>query len=108
VLAEWVRFLMGLSVLCGIGCVLGLPCQRVGDVSPAGEADAVVVLLMVAGLLLPVEPSSLGSGACRAVRRAAVPQTAAAHRSRQVRAHSFWYSCHVMPLASLVQTRIAL
>ena len=40
VLAEWVRFLMGwgLAVLCGVGGVLGLAGQRVGDVGPAGEA----------------------------------------------------------------------
>jgi len=99
---------MGLAVLCGVGGVLGLPHQFVGDVRPAGEADALVVLLMVAVLLLTVDPRSLSAGTRRAVRRAAVPQTAATHRSRQVRAHSFWYSCHVMPLASLVQTRIAL
>jgi len=83
VLAEWVRFLMGLgsSVLCGVGGVLGLPCQRVGDVRPAVDADAVVVLLMVAVRLLPVEPRGLSASACVAVRCAAVAQAAAKERA---------------------------
>jgi len=73
--------------MCGIGGVLGQPCQFVGDVSPALDAVAVVMLIVVALLLLAVEPRSLGSGARLAVRGAAVPQTAAKERARQVRAH---------------------
>jgi hypothetical protein len=47
----------------------------------------VVVLLVVAGLLLPVDARSLGTGAHGAVRGTAVAKTAAKERSRQVRAH---------------------
>jgi hypothetical protein len=72
---------MGLAVLRGIGGVLGLADERVGDVRTAGEAVAVLMLLMVAGLLLPVEPRSLGPGACGAVRGSAVAQTAAPERA---------------------------
>jgi len=84
VLAEWVmlRMGLGLSVLCGVGGVLGQPCQFIGDVRPAGEANAVVVLLMVAFRLLPVDPRGLGPGAHRAVQRAAVAETAAKERAR--------------------------
>ena len=73
---------MGLAVLCSIGGVLGLADERVCDVGAAGEADAVVVLVVVALLLLPVEPRGLGPGARGAVRGAAVAQTAAAQGSR--------------------------
>jgi len=51
------------------------------------QAHEIFHLLMVALLLLPVEPRGLSAGARRAVRRAAVAETAAAHRSRQVRGH---------------------
>ena len=78
---------MGLSVLCGIGGVLGLAGQRVGEIRPAGDADAVVMLLMVALLLLAVDPRGLGSGAHGAVRGTAVAQTAATEGAGQVRAH---------------------
>ena len=71
----------GLSVLCGIGGVLGQPCQFVGDVGAAGEADAVFMLVMVALLLLPVEPRGLSAGAHGAVRGSAVAQTAAKERA---------------------------
>ena len=84
VLAEWVRFLIGwgLAVLCGVGGVLGLAGQRVGDVGTAGEANAVVVLRVFAFRLLPVEPRGLGPGAHRAVQRAAVAETAAKEGAR--------------------------
>jgi len=41
-----------------------------------------VVLVVVALLLLPVEPCGLGAGACGAVRGAAVAQTAGVHGRR--------------------------
>ena len=72
---------VGLSVMCGIGGVLGLPCQRVGDVRTARQADAVVMLRVVAVLLLAVEPRGLSAGAHGAVRGAAVAQTAAKVRA---------------------------
>ena len=70
-------FFVPSSVLCGVGGVLGLPCQRVGDVSAALDADAVVVLVVPAHLLFAVEPRGLGSVAHRAVRCPAVAQAAA-------------------------------
>ena len=90
VLAEWVRFLMGLglAVLCSGGGVLGLADERVGDVGPARKAVAVLMLLVVALLLLPVEQCSLRAGTCRAVRGAAVAQAAGVERAGQVGAHA--------------------
>jgi len=76
------RMGLGLSVLCGIGGGIGQPCQFIGDVGTAGEANAVVVLLMVAFRLLAVDPRGLGPGAHRAVQRAAVAQAAAKERAR--------------------------
>ena len=71
VLAEWVtlRIGVGLAVLCGIGGVLGQPCQFIGDVGTAGG-------------LREVESRGLGPGAHRAVRSAAVAQAAAKERAR--------------------------
>ena len=58
---------------------------RAGDVlqpGAVGRAKAVVVLVVVAGLLLPVLPCGLGPGAHWAVRSAAVAQTAGEERAR--------------------------
>jgi len=73
--------------MCCVGGVLGLPCQRVGDVGPARQEVAVLVLGVVASGLLPVEPRGLSDGECGAVRGSAVAQTAAAVGAGQVRGH---------------------
>ena len=62
------------------------------------QAHEIFHLLMVAFLLGQVLPRSLSASARRAVRGAAVPQTAAVERAGQVRAHGS---------ASLVRSAIA-